>query len=172
MQLTRREHEAFIRGQAAGLIPENVPISNSEAEAEALIVHIGVMFSCHVGGRNSTGQFFFADVSVFSEEYLPRAVRKLPEMCPDIAVVTGLRLPFRGTPLAGVANYFALGEKIVDPDDLQGRLAGQPKTITPAEVLRGFTLDYDAAYHPKCAGMQKLQKMSEQITQGGRLPIT
>ena len=154
MQLTRREHEAFIRGQSAGLIPEDVPIPNSEAEAEALIVHIGVMFSCHVGCRNSTGQFFFADVSVFSEEYLPRAIQKLPEMRPDIAVVTGLRLPFRGTPLEELANYFALGEKIVDRDDLQRRLSGQTKTITPAEVLRGFAWDYAAAYHFKNDDMQ------------------
>ena len=144
MQLTRREYEAFIRGQAAGLIPEDVPIPNSEAEAEALIVHIGIMFSCHVGCRNSTGQFFFADVSVFSEEYLPRAIQKLPEMRPDIAVVTGLRLPFRGTPLEELANYFALGEKIVDRDDLQRRLTGQAKTITPAEVLRNLRCKHTA----------------------------
>ena len=100
------------------------------------------MFSCHVGCRNSTGQFFFADISVFSQEYLPRAIQKLPEMRPDIAVVTVLRLPFRGTPLEGLASYFALGKKIVDLDGLERRLAGQTKTITPAEVLRGFSLNY------------------------------
>ena len=109
-----------------------------------MIVHIGIMFSCHVGCRNSTGQFFFADVSVFSEEYLPRAIQKLPEMRPDIAVVTGLRLPFRGTPLEELANYFALGEKIVDRDDLQRRLTGQAKTITPAEVLRNLRCKHTA----------------------------
>ena len=105
------------------------------------------MFSCHVGCRNSTGQFFFADVSVFSEEYLPRAILKLPEMRPDIAIVTGLRLPFRNTPLEGLANYFALGKKIIDPDDLQRRLAGQSKAITTVEVLQGFALDYAAIPH-------------------------
>ena len=158
MQLTRREHEAFIRGQSAGLIPEDVPIPNSEAEAEALIVHIGVMFSCHVGCRNSTGQFFFADVSVFSEEYLPRAIQKLPEMRPDIAIVTGLRQSFRSTPLEGLANYFALGKKIVDSDDLQRRLTGNSKTIMPAEILRGFALDYAAAYYFANDDMQKIRK--------------
>ena len=48
MFLTFNEYEAFLRGQAAGLIPADIPLPQTEKDIDELIFHIGLMFSVRI----------------------------------------------------------------------------------------------------------------------------
>ena len=52
MYLTELEHEAFLRGRAAGLIPADVPLPTCDKEIDELILHVGFLFSRRIAYRN------------------------------------------------------------------------------------------------------------------------
>ena len=52
MFLTHNEYVAFLRGQAAGLIPADLPLPQNEKEIDNLIFHVGLMFSVRIAYRN------------------------------------------------------------------------------------------------------------------------
>ena len=162
MNLTFREEEAFFRGKAAGFIPAECPIPGTEEEMYGLFQHFGPMFSKIVGCRTKHGKLFFAAVSVFSEEYLDEAIRRLPELLPEANEVTSLQTEFFGSPLDELANYFALGTGILNEEDLAARRSA----LSLPEVRRGFDLEYTPGEKADAASMEQRMKLSDLVACG------
>ena len=163
MHLSSREHEAFVRGQAAGLIPEDYPVPENETQDDDLILHIGVMFSRTVGCRTKSGRLFLVEVAAFSEEYLPELIQKLPQLHPDVFFVTRLQRETFPAPLAGLADYFALGPGAMDEKDLADRLAVHHKDLTIDKIRKGFDLDFAPEPVPGAATFEQRMILSERI---------
>ena len=162
MNLTFREEEAFFRGKAAGFIPADCPIPGTEEEIYGLFQHFGPMFSKIVGCRAKRGKLFFAAVSVFSEEYLNEAIRRLPELLTEASEVTPLQTDFFGSPLNELANYFALGPGILNEEDLAARRSA----LSLPEVRRGFDLKYTHKEMADSATLEQRITLSDLITCG------
>ena len=162
MNLTFREEEAFFRGKAAGFIPAECPIPGTEEEMYGLFQHFGPMFSKIVGCRAKRGKLFFAAVSVFSEEYLDEAIRRLPELLPEANEVTPLQTDFFGSPLDELANYFALGPGILNEEDL----AARQSALSLPEVRRGFDLKYVPEEKADAATMEQRMTLSDLVIRG------
>lgn len=172
MYLSRREHEAFVRGQAAGLIPEDYPVPENETQSDDLTLHIGVMFSRIVGCRTQAKRLFFVAVSAFSEEYLPELVRKLPEIHPDVFWVTRLQRETFPAPLAGLADYFALGPGVMAEKDIAARLAVHHKNLTIGEIRKGFELEFAPEPVSGAAAAEQRMLLSERIARHAIPPIS
>jgi len=166
MNLTFRQKEAFFRGKAAGFIPENCPLPETEEEIDSLFQHFGPMFSRIVGCRTKQGKLFFATVSVFSESYLDEAVRRLPELLNKANEVTPLQKDFFGSPLDELANYFALGHGILNEEDL----AARKSKLTLPEIRRGFDAEYEPEEKADAASMEQRIALSNLIINGS-LPM-
>ena len=166
MNLTFREEEAFFRGKAAGFIPAECPIPGTAEEIYSLFQYFGPMFSRIVGCRTKHGKLFFASVSVFSESYLDEAVRRLPELRNEANEVTPLQTDFFGSPLDELANYFALGHRILNEEDL----AAKKSRLTLPEIRRGFDLEYTPGEKADAATMEQRMALSDLIINGS-LPM-
>ena len=162
MNLTFREKEAFFRGKAAGFIPKDCPIPKTENEIDSLFQHFGPMFSKIVGCRTKHGKLFFAAVSVFSEEYLDKAIRRLPELLPEASEVTPLQTEYFGSPLDELANYFALGTGILNEEDLAARRSA----LSLPEVRRGFDLEYMPGEMADSATLEQRMTLSDLVACG------
>lgn len=163
MHLSSREYEAFVRGQAAGLIPEDYPVPKNETQADELILHIGVMFARTVGCRTKSGRLFFVEVAAFSEEYLPELIQKLPQLHPDVFFVTRLQRETFPAPLAGLADYFALGPGVMAEKDIAARLAVHHKNLTIDEIRKGFELKFAPEPVSGAAAAEQRMLLSERI---------
>ena len=117
MNLTYREQEAFYRGKAAGIIPADCPMPSGR-EIDQMILHIGPMYSRTVGCRNQTGKLFFVEVSVFSQKYLEKTIKHLPDLIAEVKKVTKLQIEKYDVSLNVLANYFSLGRDIIDEEDI------------------------------------------------------
>ena len=162
MNLTFREEEAFFRGKAAGFIPEDCPLPETEEEIDSLFQYFGPMFSRIVGCRTKQGKLFFAAVSVFSEEYLGEVIRHLPELLTEANEVTPLQTDFFGSPLEELANYFALGHGILNEEDLAARRSA----LSLPEVRRGFDLEYTPGEKADAATMEQRMALSDLVACG------
>ena len=138
MYLTELEHEAFLRGRAAGLIPADVPLPSCDKEIDELILHVGFLFSRRIAYRNRQRKLRLMTLTAFTEEHLNDLTVRLPELRPEeVFAVTGLQREVYLNPLEGLYHYFAFGRKIVSADDLAGRLAADVTPISPAESGAG-----------------------------------
>ena len=75
MFLTFNEYEAFLRGQAAGLIPADLSIPQNEKEIDNLIFHVGLMFSVRIAYRDRQMKLRLMELSAFTEEHLENIIR-------------------------------------------------------------------------------------------------
>ena len=112
MYLTELEHEAFLRGRAAGLIPADVPLPTCDKEIDELILHVGFLFSRRIAYRNRQKKFQLMTLSAFTEEHLNDLILRLPELRPEeVFAVPGLQQEVYLNPLEGLYHYFAFGRK-------------------------------------------------------------
>ena len=136
MYLTEQEHEAFMRGRAAGLIPEDYPLPSCDKEIDELICHIGIMFSRRIACRNHQRKLRLITLSAFTEEHLRAFTIRLPEVRrEEISAVTGLQQELFLNPLEALYHYFTSGREIVSAEDLAGRLAVDVKPIPLQNIL-------------------------------------
>lgn len=159
MFLTANEHEAFLRGQAAGLIPEHIPLPRNEEEINGLILHIGLLFSVRIGYRNRNMKFRVMELTTFSEDYLNALLHRLPQVRKDeVLALTEFRQEVYPSPLEGLYQYFSFGKEIVAAADLNQRLAEHCKIFSEEEILRGFDFPYTP---PESAGGATLEQRAE-----------
>ena len=142
MFLTLNEYEAFLRGQAAGLIPSDLSLPQNEKEIDNLIFHVGLMFSVRIAYRNQQMKLRLMELSAFTEEHLENIIYRLPSLkYPEVAFVTDFKQEIYLNMLESLAAYFNFGSSIISEDDLAGRLAVNTRIIPPEEILRGFQLE-------------------------------
>lgn len=127
MYLTELEHEAFLRGRAAGLIPADVPLPTCDEEIDELILHVGFLFCRRIAYRNRQKKLRLMTLSAFTEEHLNDLVVRLPELRPEeVFAVTGLQREVYLNPLEGLYHYFSFGRKsslrTTSPDGLRSIL--------------------------------------------------
>ena len=166
MNLTFREEEAFLRGQAAGIIPADCPLPETMDEIFSLIRYIGPMFSRIVACRTNRKKLIFVTVSVFSESYLAEVIGRLPELLPEASEVTPLQTDFFGSPLDELADYFAMGPGILNEEDLAARRSA----LSLPEVRRGFELKYMPEEKADAASMEQRVTLSDLVA-CGRIPM-
>ena len=170
MFLTANEYEAFLRGQAAGLIPEIIPLPRNEEEINGLILHIGLLFSVKIGYRNRNMKFCVMELTVFSEDYLNELIRRLPQIRKDeVFALTEFRQKVYPSPLEGLYQYFSFGKEIVAVADLNQRLAGDAKIFSEEEILNGFELSYTPPENVGGAPLEQRAELSNMV-QDNRLP--
>ena len=170
MYLTELEHEAFLRGRAAGLIPANVPLPTCDKEIDELILHVGFLFSRRIAYRNQQKKLRLMTLSAFTEEHLNDLVVRLPELRPEeVFAVTGLQQEVYLNSLEGLYHYFAFGRKIVSADDLSGRLAFDVTPIPSSQILHGFEKEYVPGMRTGLATSRQKAVLAEMIREG-RLP--
>ena len=170
MFLTLNEYEAFLRGQAAGLIPADLLLPQNEKEIDNLIFHVGLMFSVRIAYRNRQMKLRLMELSAFTEEHLENIIYRLPSLkYPEVAFVTDFKQEIYLNMLESLAAYFNFGSSIIAEDDLAGRLAVNTGIISPEEILRGFQLGIAP---PKLAGVatiEQRERLAQMICEG-RLP--
>ena len=170
MFLTFNEYEAFLRGQAAGLIPADLSLPQNEKEIDNLIFHVGLMFSVRIAYRNRQMKLRLMELSAFTEEHLENIIYRLPALkYPEVAFVTGFKQEIYLNMLESLAAYFNFGSSIIAEDDLAGRLAVNARIIPREEILRGFQLEIA---QPKLAGIatiEQRERLAQMICEG-RLP--
>lgn len=170
MYLTELEHEAFLRGRAAGLIPADVPLPGCDKEIDELIFHIGFLFCRRIAYRNRQRKLRLMALSAFTEEHLNDLIVHLPELRPeDVFAVTGLQRDVYLNPLEGLYHYFAFGKRIVSADDLAGRLAVDVTPIPLSQILHGFEMNYIPVMRTGLATSRQRAALAEMIC-NGRLP--
>ena len=170
MFLTHSEYEAFLRGQAAGLIPTDLSLPQNEKEFDNLIFHVGLMFYVRIAYRNQQMKLRLMELSSFTEEHLENIIYRLPALkYPEVAFVTDFKQEIYLNMLESLAAYFNFGSSIVAEDDLAGRLAVNTGIIPMEEILRGFQLEIAP---PKLAGVatiEQRERLAQMICEG-RLP--
>ena len=143
MYLTELEHEAFLRGRAAGLIPADVPLPTCDKEIDELILHVGFLFSREIAYRNRQKKLRLMTLTAFTEEHLNDLTVRLPELRPEeVFAVTKLQREVYLNPLEGLYHYFAFGRKIVSADDPRRTACGRYYTDSifsnPARIRDGI----------------------------------
>ena len=167
MYLTEQEHEAFMRGRAAGLIPEDYPLPACDKEIDELICHIGIMFSRRIACRNHQRKLRLITLSAFTEEHLRAFTIRLPEVGrEEISAVTGLQQELFLNPLEALYHYFTSGREIVSAEDLAGRLAVDVKPIPWQNILNGFEMKYVPAARAGLATSRQKAALAEMICRG------
>ena len=170
MYLTEQEHEAFMRGRAAGLIPADYPLPACDKEIDELICHIGIMFSRRIACRNHQRKLRLITLSAFTEEHLRAFTIRLPEVRrEEIFAVTGLQQELFLNPLEALYHYFTSGREIVSAEDLAGRLAVDVKPIPLQNILNGFEMKYVPVMRTGLATSRQKATLAEMIC-NGRLP--
>ena len=140
MFLTFNEYEAFLRGQAAGLIPADIPLPQTEKDIDELIFHVGLMFSVRIAYRNQQMKLRLMELSTFTEEHLENLIYRLPSLkYPKVAFVTGFKQEIYLNMLESLAAYFRFGSSIISKDDLAGRLAVNTRIIPPGRNSSGIS---------------------------------
>lgn len=170
MYLTELEHEAFLRGRAAGLIPANIPLPSCDKEIDELILHAGFLFCREIAYRNRQKKLRLMTLSAFTEEHLNDLIVRLPELRPEeVFTVAGLQREVYLNPLEGLYHYFSFGRKIVSADDLAGRIAADVTPIPSSQILRGFEMEYVPVTRTGLATSRQKAVLAEMIC-NGRLP--
>ena len=170
MFLTFNEYEAFLRGQAAGLIPADLSLPQNEKEIDNLIFHVGLMFSVRIAYRNRQMKLRLMELSAFTEEHLENIIYRLPALkYPEVAFVTGFKQEIYLNMLESLAAYFNFGSSIVAEDDLAGRLAVNARIIPREEILRGFQLEIAPPQLAGVATIEQRERLAQMICEG-RLP--
>lgn len=170
MYLTELEHEAFLRGRAAGLIPANIPLPSCDKEIDELILHAGFLFCREIAYRNRQRKLRLMTLSAFTEEHLNDLIVRLPELRPEeVFTVAGLQREVYLNPLEGLYHYFSFGRKIVSADDLAGRIATDVTPIPSSQILRGFEMEYVPVMRTGLATSRQKAALAEMIC-NGRLP--
>jgi hypothetical protein len=131
MYLSNTEHEAFVRGQTAGLIPTDFLLPKNDQEINELIYHVGILVSARIGHRDASDKLRVMELTAFTSEHLDK--------------LTANAL-FRQTSypnwLQGLYNYFSYGPRIVTAEDLAGRLALHNTKLSVTQIMKGFELEY------------------------------
>ena len=170
MFLTLNEYEAFLRGQAAGLIPADLSLPQNEKEIDNLIFHVGLMFSVRIAYRNRQMKLRLMELSAFTEEHLENIIYRLPALkYPEVAFVTGFKQEIYLNMLESLAAYFNFGSSIVAEDDLADRLAVNARIIPREEILRGFQLEIAPPQLAGVATIEQRERLAQMICEG-RLP--
>lgn len=170
MYLTELEHEAFLRGRAAGLIPADVPLPTCDKEIDELILHAGFLFCREIAYRNRQKKLRLMTLSAFTEEHLNDLIVRLPELRPEkVFTVAGLQREVYLNPLEGLYHYFSFGRKIVSADDLAGRIATDVTPIPSSQILRGFEMEYVPVTRTGLATSRQKAALAEMIC-NDRLP--
>ena len=170
MFLTFNEYEAFLRGQAAGLIPADIPLPQTEKDIDELIFHIGLMISVRIAYRNQQMKLRLMELSSFTEEHLENIIYRLPALkYPEVAFVTDFKQEIYLNMLESLAAYFNFGSSIVAEDDLAGRLAVNPEIIPVEKILRGFQLGIAPPHLAGIATIEQRERLAQIICEG-RLP--
>ena len=170
MFLTLNEYEAFLRGQAAGLIPADLSLPQNEKEIDNLIFHVGLMFSVRIAYRNRQMKLHLMELSSFTEEHLENIIYRLPALkYPEVAFVTGFKQEIYLNMLESLAAYFNFESSIVAEDDLAGRLAVNARIIPREEILRGFQLGIAPPHLAGVATIEQRERLAQMICEG-RLP--
>ena len=170
MFLTLNEYEAFLRGQAAGLIPADLSLPQNEKEIDNLIFHVGLMFSVRIAYRNRQMKLRLMELSAFTEEHLENIIYRLPALkYPEVAFVTGFKQEIYLNMLESLAAYFRFGSSIISKDDLAGRLAVNARIIPREEILRGFQLEIAPPQLAGVATIEQRERLAQMICEG-RLP--
>ena len=170
MFLTHSEYEAFLRGQAAGLIPADLSLPQNEKEIDNLIFHVGLMFSVRIAYRNRQMKLRLMELSAFTEEHLENIIYRLPALkYPEVAFVTDFKQEIYLNMLESLAAYFNFGSSIVAEDDLAGRLAVNARIIPREEILRGFQLEIAPPQLAGVATIEQRERLAQMICEG-RLP--
>ena len=170
MFLTFNEYEAFLRGQAAGLIPADLSLPQNEKEIDNLIFHVGLMFSVRIAYRNRQMKLRLMELSAFTEEHLENIIYRLPALkYPEVAFVTDFKQEIYLNMLESLAAYFNFGSSIIAEDDLAGRLAVNARIIPREEILRGFQLEIAPPQLAGVATIEQRERLAQMICEG-RLP--
>ena len=170
MFLTLNEYEAFLRGQAAGLIPADLSLPQNEKEIDNLIFHVGLMFSVRIAYRNRQMKLRLMELSAFTEEHLENIIYRLPALkYPEVAFVTDFKQEIYLNMLESLAAYFNFGSSIIAEDDLAGRLAVNARIIPREEILRGFQLEIAPPQLAGVATIEQRERLAQMICEG-RLP--
>ena len=170
MFLTLNEYEAFLRGQAAGLIPADLSLPQNEKEIDNLIFHVGLMFSVRIAYRNRQMKLCLMELSAFTEEHLENIIYRLPALkYPEVAFVTDFKQEIYLNMLESLAAYFNFGSSIIAEDDLAGRLAVNTGIIPPEEILRGFQLGIAPPHLAGIATIDQRERLAQMICEG-RIP--
>ena len=170
MYLTELEHEAFLRGRAAGLIPADVPLPTCDKEIDELILHVGFLFCREIAYRTRQKKLRLMTLSAFTEEHLNALIVRLLELRPkEVFTVAGLQREVYLNPLEGLYHYFSFGRKIVSADDLAGRIATDVTPIPSSQILRGFEMEYVPVTRTGLATSRQKAVLAEMIC-NGRLP--
>ncbi len=170
MYLTRIEHEAFVRGKTAGLIPQDYPIPKNDREIDELSLHIGIMFSRKFAYRDKRCKLRIATLTAFTEEHLNDIIRNISHIRHnEVLAVTEFQQETYCNALEGLYNYFALGAEIVAECDLAGRISAYNPVITKEQILKGFELDYRPVPQTGLATAKQKAVLTEMIC-NGRLP--
>ncbi len=170
MFLSKIEHEAFMRGKAAGLIPEETAVPNNETEIDHLIFNIGFLHCRKFAYRDLSSRLKIMTVSTFTKEHLEYIIHNLPGIKPDeVFHVTDFQQEEYPNVLEGLYHYFAFGREIISEDDLAGRLAVDGKIFSKEQMLKGFAYQYQTVISSDAAtDRQKLQIMK--IIQAKQIP--
>lgn len=166
--LTQREKEAFYRGKAAGIIPSDCPVPKNGEEIDGLILHVGPMCSRTVGCRDQAGKLFFVEVSVFSQKYLEKTIKHLPDLIAEVSEVTELQIEKYDVSLNVLANYFSLGRDIIDEEDIAARFP----PLTVDDIRKGFDFKYEPVKIPDYASDEQRMALSDRIIQGKNRGMT
>ena len=170
MFLTLNEYEAFLRGQAAGLIPADLSLPQNEKEIDNLIFHVGLMFSVRIAYRNQQMKLRLMELSAFTEEHLENIIYRLPSLkYPEVAFVTDFKQEIYLNMLESLTAYFNFGSLIIAEDDLAGRLAVNARIIPREEILRGFQLEIAPPQLAGVATIEQRERLAQMICEG-RLP--
>ena len=170
MFLTLNEYEAFLRGQAAGLIPADLSLPQNEKEIDNLIFHVGLMFSVRIAYRNRQMKLRLMELSAFTEEHLENIIYRLPSLkYPEVAFVTDFKQEIYLNMLESLAAYFNFGSSIIAEDDLAGRLAVNARIIPREEILRGFQLEIAPPQLAGIATIEQRERLAQMICED-RLP--
>ena len=170
MFLTFNEYEAFLRGQAAGLIPADLSLPQNEKEIDNLIFHVGLMFSVRIAYRNRQMKLRLMELSAFTEEHLENIIYRLPALkYPEVAFVTDFKQEIYLNMLESLTAYFNFGSSIIAEDDLAGRLAVNARIIPREEILRGFQLEIAPPQLAGVATIEQRERLAQMICEG-RLP--
>ena len=78
MFLTFNEYEAFLRGKAAGLIPADLSLPQTEKDIDELIFHVSLMFAVRIAYRNQQMKLRLMELSTFTEEHLENLIYRCP----------------------------------------------------------------------------------------------
>ena len=170
MFLTFNEYEAFLRGQAAGLIPADLSLPQNEKEIDNLIFHVGLMFSVRIAYRDRQMKLRLMELSAFTEEHLENIIYRLPALkYPEVAFVTDFKQEIYLNMLESLAAYFNFGSSIIAENDLAGRLAVNARIIPREEILRGFQLEIAPPQLAGVATIEQRERLAQMICEG-RLP--